>query len=255
MADHDKEQRTEQPTARRRREARQGGQIAKSRDLTVAFSLLATFACLGWLMPQLADQTFRFTSSTLSQLNDARQLVTEGGLATLSGKLSSYLAASVFPIAVFACLTMVLCFALQGVWVFLPQIVLPQWGRVAPLSGLSRLLAPSSVARGIFAALKLLVVGLMFWFALAGFVTRGGFAASESPWVGTWENVLRFALQLALALVVLGAIDYGVQRWFLEGSLRMTRAEVREEALREDGNQSVKARRRAQLRERREPLQ
>ena len=70
--------------------------------------------------------------------------------------------------------------------------------------------------------------------------------ATLSPranWGAFWSSLTGFGVTLSLALVGLASIDYLAQRWLHERSLRMTREEIREEALREEGDQNLKSRR------------
>jgi flagellar biosynthetic protein FlhB len=57
-----------------------------------------------------------------------------------------------------------------------------------------------------------------------------------------WDLTLRLALSVAAALFLLGAADYGFQRFRFERALRMTRQEVKEELKREEGDPAVRAR-------------
>jgi len=57
-----------------------------------------------------------------------------------------------------------------------------------------------------------------------------------------WRSAVRLLWQCALALLALGAADYGVQRWRLMSSLRMSRREIRDEARANEGSPEIKAR-------------
>src|SRR5581483_11497751 len=70
------------------------------------------------------------------------------------------------------------------------------------------------------------------------------FAAAQG-----WSLVLRLALAVAAALVLIGVGDYLFQRWRREQSLRMTRQELKEELKREEGDPHIKGRMRKLQRE------
>ncbi|HPM25323.1 MAG TPA: EscU/YscU/HrcU family type III secretion system export apparatus switch protein, partial [Phycisphaerae bacterium] len=58
------------------------------------------------------------------------------------------------------------------------------------------------------------------------------------------EVLFDLAVRLAIALLVLGILDYLIQRWKLERRLRMTKQEVRDELKKMEGDPLVKQRRR-----------
>ena len=133
----------------------------------------------------------------------------------------------------------------QGAWVLLPHTVMPQIGRVNPLEGARRLGGSRSLVRGMFAALKLLVVGGLLWQMATSWLASDGPAAFlAGSWKEFWESLVGFGVRLSFYLVLLALVEYGVQRWLHERSLRMTRDEIREEAQRQEGDPGIKDRRR-----------
>jgi flagellar biosynthetic protein FlhB len=57
-----------------------------------------------------------------------------------------------------------------------------------------------------------------------------------------WAVGSRILWQAGFALLAIGALDYGIQRWRLLSSLKMTRQEVRDELRHSEANPEVKAR-------------
>ena len=257
MADWNDEQRTEQPTARRREEARREGKIAKSSDLVVAGSLLAVFLVLESWGPAVAERTFGLIRSFVGKISIAPQMFTEEGSIAFTLDLSSYLLYGALPVSLVVCSLVVLGFACQGVGLIVPNAITPQLSRLDPIAGLGRMANVDSWRRGVFAALKLAVVGLCLWSAIGSRLGAHGYEGVEdlySTWFGFWSGLTGFGVTLSLALIALAVLDYVAQRWIHERSLRMTREEIREEALREEGDQTLKNRRLGMLRElRREP--
>lgn len=244
----EREQRTERPTPQRREEARREGRAARSRDLTVAVSLLAGFLTLeGWGSP-LAEQILQFTRDSLGQLSDAPRFVDSGGLVGIGRAVVLLLAYCSLPIALASCAVVVLGHVAQGACVFVPHTLAPHLGRLHPLEGTRRLASPESVSRGLFASLKLAVVGVLLARMVGEWLAVDGRAATlAASWKVFWESLVAFGVRLSFSLVLLAALDYGVQRWLHERSLRMTRDEIREEAQLQEGDQSIKDRRRRLL--------
>ena len=248
------EQRTEQPTQQRREDARREGRVARSRDLTVATSLLGVFLALGSLGPFLVEQVLGFTRALLGQVSAAPRILEAGlqggaalgpGLAGIGTDLVLLLAYCSLPVALASCAAVLLAHVAQGAWVFVPHTVMPQVGRVNPLEGARRLGSSRSLFRGVFAAFKLLVVGGLLWQMVTSWLSIDGPAASlAGSWKEFWESLVGFGVRLSFYLVLLALVEYGVQRWLHERSLRMTRDEIRKEAQRQEGDPGIKDRRR-----------
>ncbi len=238
------EQRTEKPTAQRRQEARRDGRVAKSRDLTVAVSLLGVFLALESWGPLLAERSLLLTHGLLAQVSVAPTILQGPGLASLGTGLVLFLAYCFVPIALTSCTVVLMAHVGQGAWVFVPHSVVPQLGRVNPVEGIRRLASAGSCVRGVFAALKLLVVGALLWQTLSSWLDIDGQAAPATSWKTLWESLVGFGVRLSFYLVLLALLDHAVQRWLHERGLRMTREEIREEAQRQEGDQGIKDRRR-----------
>ncbi len=242
----DREERTEQPTSERRREARRAGRVARSHDLAVATSLLGVFLLLGGWGPSLARHTLTFTREMLSQVKLAPDILAGEGLAAVGVGVAVYLAYCALPVALIAVAFVVISQVGQGAWVFVPHSVTPQIGRLDPLEGTRRLASLRSCFRGVFAGLKLAVVGACLWKAIDSHLgkTAVQVATLGTTWKAYWDVLIGFGIHVSVSLVLLAILDYVVQRWLYERSLRMTRDEIREEARRQEGDQSIKDRRR-----------
>ena len=239
------EQRTEKPTTQRRQEARREGRVARSRDLTVAVSLLGVFVALESWGPFLAERSVLLTRELLSQVSAAPTILQGPGLASLGTGLVLFLVYCSVPIALTSCAVVLMAHVGQGAWVFVPHFVAPQLGRMNPLEGARRLASAGSCIRGAFAALKMLVVGALLWQTLSSWLEIDGQAAPPAAsWKTLWASLVGFGVRLSFYLLLLALLDHIVQRWLHERSLRMTREEIREEAHRQEGDQGIKDRRR-----------
>ena len=125
--------------------------------------------------------------------------------------------------------------------------LVPDLGRINPLSGFSRIWSVNSAARLLASVLKLAV----------GCAIVVGFVSGNLPqWLGgTSEDTAQFAQQLggslaslafqmSLGLVALAGLDYGFQRWKFEQDIKMTRQEMLDELRDSEGDPQMKQRRR-----------
>ncbi|MDE2570966.1 MAG: EscU/YscU/HrcU family type III secretion system export apparatus switch protein, partial [bacterium] len=132
------------------------------------------------------------------------------------------------------------------------QVLVPQFSRVNPLSGLQRLFSRTVAVNLLKQSIKLLAVGVLVGASLYGQLDRFIMVGQMSP-----EEVLRFVESLAygigwrfgLLLLLLGFADYAYQRWEFERNIMMTKQEVRDEARQSEGDPLVKGRIRQKMRD------
>jgi flagellar biosynthetic protein FlhB len=245
VAEERDEERTEPATPRRREEARERGQVARSADLSSAVILLAAVLALRFLGRPLAGGIFASASSVLE------------GLARVDGDPGSLLAqfggsfAAVF-LGFLPFVGIVLAAALganlaQVGFLFTARPLTPDFDRIDPVAGLGRLFSLRGLIRLVGGLLKVSAVALVvfwtLWAERARLVGLSGLAFEEI--LGTAVDLmLALSLRAALALLALALVEYGFQKWQYERELRMSKREVREELRRYEGDPRVKERRR-----------
>jgi flagellar biosynthesis protein FlhB len=244
--------RTEQPTARRLRDARKKGQIARSRDLVHAGTLAAVMLALAWSGGYMMRGMGQAMGSALSQLHrfPARDLVADE-LALLVINGLGALLLLVAPVAVTALVITFALFYAQGGWVVATEALQLNFAKLNPASGIKRL----GFSTGGIDTIKMLVLVatlsyLSYQVVRANLLDAARFARMspyESGLAG-WSHVEQLLRQSALAMVVVACADYALQRWRLMKSLKMTKQEVKDDFKLSEGNPEIKARiRRIQL--------
>lgn len=241
MAD-DAGDRTEQPTPRRRQEAREQGRVARSADLSTAATLLGGLALLNWLGHDLFEGMLQFMGE-LGRIDDPAG-VSPG---TALGRAAHMGAKLVLP---FLGLLMVVTAAaamLQSGFLLAWKQLTPDVSRLSLLKGARRLFSLQSWTKLIFGLLKLGLLGFTAYLTLRGQVDRlvstSGLAPGGILLTGV-ELTYTLAVRLGLLLLLLALIDYAYQRWEFERSLKMTKQEVRDELRKMEGDPTVKHRQR-----------
>lgn len=237
---------SQEPTTRRRQQARDEGQVAKSQDMASAVMLIAGIGIVMLLGGKLAD----FMAAL------ARQQL--GGEAWLSadqtfivhqwGAVMSGLAPVVLPVLGLVLLVGVLVNISQVGFLFLPNRLAPDISRINPLKGLKRLFSLASLMRVLFGTFKILIIAAVAIWSLYGeieqVVALPGLAPGPIAHFLS-ETLLWISLKVGLALLILAILDFAYQRWKHEQDLRMSIQEVREEMKNLQGDPQVIARRRA----------
>jgi flagellar biosynthetic protein FlhB len=246
---------TEAPTAKRRTEAREQGQIARSPDLTAAVLLVGGMYMLRWY----GGGVVKALSTMMTDMLDSRSL---SGVST--SDLGSLLMTSIHSIGV-ALTPLLLGMMIVAVLVNIAQTGLNfNFGRLQfrfealnPVGGFSRLFSQGQglVKLGM-SLLKLLLVGLMAYSALHGRMTQIALSQELSfiqIFTLACDLIFNIAVRIGILLFILALMDYAWQRYHMEQSLKMTKDEVKDEMKSMEGDPRLKARRRqiamARLRE------
>ena len=240
--DNDK---TEAPTPRRRQEARQQGQVARSQDLTPALILLGIMVILNATGSRIV-QTLR---TVMGDMLGARSLsdFSTAGVAGSSRHAVYLMGIALAPVLAGVVAIAILSNVLQVGLYFNPQRLQPNLGALNPLRGLGRIFSTRGAGQLAVSLIKLTLLSVIAWSALHDrmdqimYVERLGFlqifALSASL-------IYAIALRVGIALLVLAIAEYFLQRWRLERQLRMTKQEVKDELRRMEGDPTIKLRRR-----------
>lgn len=252
MAEHDDgQERTEQPTARRLEQAREQGQVARSREL----------ANLGLLMTGAAG-LLALGPSTVSGLVEILRRGLTPGRDTISGgakDLLSHLATTaadalllLVPLLGALLVVAVLAPLALGGWTFSAEALAFKPDRLNPAKGLARTFSLHGLAELAKALAKFSVLavtaGLLLWWDMAPMLALAGQGLAPALTNAAWLLGLAFLL-LCSALVLIAALDVPYQWWWHRHQLRMSRQDLKEEFKETEGKPEVKSRLRQLQRE------
>jgi len=212
------QERTEQPTARRRTEAHRDGQVARSTELSTAFVLLAGTVVM---MTSAGASFTRFSTGLFRDALGAmsfRDLGAGGAVGFLRHTAGGYLLAFM-PYALGMTAVVVLINLIQAKGVLSLTPITPKFSNVNPGSGIKRVFSTESLFTGLKAVLKLTAIGLLSYFLLSRAVPELGTLGSTGPAqiaAALFHLLGRLAILMGLAYLVLAAIDYGYQHRKME---------------------------------------
>ncbi len=251
MANQENGERTEKPSAKKLKDARERGQVARSRDLSGALSLAAAVLAMGWFGIRTITAIRDRLMHGLSALGDQPGAgIDAATVATIMWQDAGLLARIVGPPMAVAALASILASVLQVGFAYSPKAIELDWNRLNPTQGLSRLKPGPASIEVLKSVAGMLVVGAVAYYSLRSLQTEAPALVAMTPLEASsygWSRVMTFLGQGSLALVVLAGADYGVQRFRWYSQLKMSRQDVRDEARMQEGSPELKARvRRAQ---------
>jgi len=245
VAEERDEERTEPATPRRREEARERGQVARSADLSSALVLLSAVLALQFLGRSMIGGLLASAAAVLEGFGsiDAEP----GGLMLHFGSAFTAVLAGFLPFVGIVLAAALVANLAQVGFLFTGEPLVPDLDRINPVTGLGRLFSVRGLLKVVAGLLKISIVGAVvlwtIWAERARLVELSGQPFEPMLGVAT-ELMLALSLRAALALLALAVLDYGLQRWQHERDLRMSKREVREEMKRYEGDPRIRERRR-----------
>lgn len=244
MAD-DMGERTEDATPKKLREAREEGNIARSQDAASAILLLGAVLVLSATIKPFLGSLASMLEKSLVGDHLASGIRPEEVVETLVPPFIEAFLAGV-PLILGATLIGVLAHLWQVGFMVSNKVLEPKFERLNPVSGFGRIFGMQGVIKTAMDILKVVVVGWIAWSLATGILPQI-VALPEVGLLRGFEEIgsmgLTLAMQAGAALIVLGILDYAVQRFKHQRDLRMTKQQVKEEFKESDGDPEVKQRR------------
>lgn len=241
MADSDK---TEKPTAKRLRDARRKGQVAKSAELNSAFVLLAVLGAL-WLGAGSGHQGLGALVAEAMRLAFERDF--QAVLPAVLERAALWVFISFAAIFITVGSVAGLVCRLQVGSVFSMDPVMPKLERVNPMAGLKRIFSKKTLVNFVMTLLKTLLVTAVVWgVAKALMADALRLPRLQPETIGMVGGLVVMSMLAGAWLVnaVLSVADVFIQRhWYID-DMKMAKHEVKRDHKESEGNPEVKGQRR-----------
>jgi len=230
-------------TPRRLEEAREKGQVARSRELTAAASVLAAALAFAWLGPRVFERCAALVRTGL--VLDREQALSAPRMLEQLSTFSQDALIAFLPLLAALLVAAVAAPLLLSGGVFSWHVVKPDFNRLNPVRGLGNMVSSHGLVELVKALLKCALLGAIGAWALMhywdGMQTLPVLAAPGAARLLGDELAGTF-LALACGLGVIAALDVPWQLWQHAKQLRMSREEVKQEMRESDGDPQQKAR-------------
>jgi flagellar biosynthetic protein FlhB len=239
MATSDSAERTEKPTPKRLREAREKGQVARTPDLAAWAALLATTVLLELTVRRGAQAMRDVLDQMGAVVGRPDQAVALRFAADAMWKAAGVVAPMLAGMLVIGVAANV---AQVG---FRPTAkkLAPDFKRLNVLKGLKRMVGAQSWWELGKALAKTALLAVVAWPAMANAMrtlTNGTDGTMFGVARITGSTALTIVRNVSFAGLVLAGVDYAYQRRRIMRQLRMTRQELREELRQQEGNPEMR---------------
>lgn len=242
MAQNSGQEKTEQATPKRRKDARKEGNVFQSRDVSTVAVLIGVFFLAMFFFPYLYKQMRLYMVWILERsVTDGESLLS----AHLAWETTVVFLKCALPLLGAALLFGILGHGVQTRFNISFRSVRPKWSKLNPLTGMKRLFSMKNVVELAKNMIKIAILLTLLGKVLSDSLTPiarmmdMGLLASAGSML---QLVFNLVMRVCMVFAVIAFFDFLYQRWEYEKGLRMTKQEVKDEFKQTEGNPQIKGR-------------
>ncbi|KAG0166422.1 hypothetical protein DFQ28_008689 [Apophysomyces sp. BC1034] len=243
------DEKTEEPTEKRLRDARHDGQVAKSTDLTDVAVMCATIIVLVAAASTFTDAFRALVRTALDFVTSDRSDTT---LIASAFKLGRQSLIVIIPSVVAAALAAFAALFAQIGFQISTKPITPNPMAVSPASGLKRIMSVRTLVEMGKSLLKASLVACVMWYTIRGLI----------PLIATslyqplselsrlfWSILLKLFAVATVVFVIIAALDFKLQHVLFMRQMRMSKDEIKREYKQQEGDPQLKGERKRIARE------
>ena len=244
-------EKTEPATSKKLDDVRKEGQVAKSKELITAVSLMALFIILkiyvGNIGTKLIDSFKTIYGLMGKVIDDSSKGVTVNMAASIASQAFTIILNAVIPILIIAVIIAILGNALQQRWMVTAKPLAPKASKINPLNGFKRQLFELLKAIAMMSVIVIMVyncvkknMNILLTFYDVTLYTA----------LATVGNIIiNLGIQISAVFLVVGFVDLLYQRHKFKNDNMMTKQEVKDEFKNAEGDPQVKGQIRRKMQE------
>jgi flagellar biosynthetic protein FlhB len=245
MSGGDDGDKTEDPTERKRSEAREKGNVAKSIELVTALMMLTSSLCFLMMGPEMFQNISGLMKRGLS--SEPMYTLDPNVVNTMMTQSARSLMEIILPFMLTMFAVAIIANVMQVGLMLNTDALEMKLEHIDPMKGFQRIFSIASVVKLAVSLGKLTALSMIVcWFIYAHLGEWSNLSSSEPStafFYICWKFFL-LAIYLALALLTIALLDFTFQFWKHEQDLKMSKQEVRDEMKNMEGDPHIRARRR-----------
>lgn len=233
-------EKTEEPTAKRRADARKKGQVGRSQEISGAFVLLAGFFVLKLLSTNILDEIEKYTIYIYGHLNTSVDVET---VMNLFIGMVIVLIKTAFPVMLTIMIIAVGVNLFQVGINFTTEPLEFKLDRLSPISGFQRIFSKRSLVELVKSLFKIAIIGAFLYMFLADEIMNMPdfiYLDMHSSLRRMEEIVFSLVFQVVAVYLVMAVADYAYQKWQTTQDLKMSKDDIKEEMKQSEGDPQIK---------------
>ncbi len=237
-------EKTEKATPKRRKEAREKGQVLQSREINSAFILLFTFLGLRLIGAYIYRNIIAFSKDIFINIVDIDSLFTINGIYRLFILMVLVFSKIVLPILMIAFIIGLFCSYVQVGFLFTSKTLTFKLDRINPINGFKKIVSKRSLVEFFKSLIKIGVVG----YVLFSYIVKQSKNIMNILDMELYDILfylgkmtMNIAFRASFILILLAIIDYYYQKRAYDNELKMSKQEIKEEYKQTEGNPQIKS--------------
>ncbi|MDS0524095.1 fused FliR family export protein/FlhB family type III secretion system protein [Clostridium sp. SHJSY1] len=233
---------TEEATPKKKSEARKKGQIAKSKDVGLAMTMLACTMVIMLFSGMIVVNLRNYMQHTLQAgILESLDMVS---IKYIFMNLIVESLKAIFPVAIPIMIAGVAGSIMQTGFMLTGEPLKPKLSKLNPLSGLKNMFSKKSLADLIKNLIVVSIVGFISYkYVVNNYYSILQMSSSYLPSLG--KDILNLFsgifVQISIVLIIIAAADFFVQLRFYNKDMRMTKQEIKEEYKQMEGDPQLKS--------------
>ncbi|WP_313756551.1 flagellar biosynthesis protein FlhB [Tissierella sp.] len=236
-------EKTEKPTPKKRRDAREEGQILQSKEVNTVIILFSCFLGLKIFGGIMNTQLKKFMIEMFNEISNIEAFFNNNNLMINFLKISMVFIIISSPILIVAFLSALFINYFQVGFLFTTKTLKIKLNRLNPVEGFKKIFSKRALKELVKSILKLTLVGyIAFKYAnkqMTRVIKYSGMGTIES-FVNFSNLIYSFVIRILGVLLVLSILDYFFQWREHEKNLMMSKQEIKEEYKQTEGDPFVK---------------
>lgn len=249
-------EKTEPATAKRLRDAREEGKVAKSREMSSAVDLIVLFLVLKVFISFVAENFFTAFATFYNKIPDVIDESIGGiSLRTISSLLHVLLIYMLKIMLPFLAIGLIVSFVfgiVQVGWKASTKPLEPKLSKFDPVNGFKRIFSKDSIFELVKSIVKIAVIAFVAYKSIKG-NAKDLFVLYDIPLLQAiilcGNIILDTGLKISLVYLIVGFADWIYQKHKFKEDMKMTKQEVKDEYKNTEGDPQIKGRQRQKMRE------
>lgn len=249
-------EKTEEPTSKKLKDARKEGQVAKSKEISSAFELLAAFALLYFWVEQMGIYFVGNIYDIYSQIPEYIKMydgnVPEQTIYAVFVRSMYRVLLILSPFLLVGFIVAFVCNVVQVKWAPTTKPMKPKFSKLNPISGFKRIISPNSLVELLKSVLKIgLIVYVVYTYLKKNMPSLYLFydLSLQQGVAQVGSLVVNLGIRISVWYMLIALLDYIYQRFKHKKDLRMTKQEVKDEYKNSEGDPQIKGKQRQRMQE------
>ncbi len=249
-------EKTEPATAKKLNDIRKEGQVAKSKEIITAISLMALFIILkvyvGGIGTKLVNGFKTIYGMMQKVVFDSAQGITVRMAGSIVREAFTLILGTVIPVLIVAVIISVLGNMLQQKWMVTAKPLAPKASKINPMNGFKRMFSVRQLFELLKSIAMISIIGIMVYNSVRKNmnIILTFYDVTLYTALSTVGNIIiNLGIQISAVFLVIGFIDLIYQRHKFKTDNMMTKQEIKDEFKNTEGDPQVKGQIRRRMQE------